>query len=788
MDTGWAVALLFVLLALLFYLPIVLGLRTFPDGDFTHHFLPFSRFFQSELLNGRLPVRVPFMYAGHPFLADVQTGVFYPPATLLLLATLPWQEPGARLYLLELEAIGQVAMAGYFTYLLAYSLTRVRWAGVLAGILFAFSGYLTGYPPVQLAVLRTAIWLPLILWTVLGGVQAPTRWRWWIGVGAALAVAFLAGHSQTFLYIIYFTAIWIAILVVARWRQGRIPLGGSAVQPPLHNDTAPRDADAAARPWRPLFLGLLLGLALALGLSAAQLLPSLEFVQLSVRANVDYAFVSGGFPIQDTWQLLLPHVLTIYSPLYVGVIGLGLAFMAFGVRAHEFPTRGVPPAALGIGFFGAVTLLALLVSYGAEGFLYPIVYRVLPGWNLFRGQERAAYLVAFGLSVLAGYGAAALPAMHPARRAWLATLFAGLVIAGAYVFGLLWQLPGRTAVGQGEFLLIAAATIALAATFAVMLRLPGWSGRRTALLLVLAGVNLFFANTATNVDSFGPARKAILPPEVEALQQAVAETAGDNVGLPGRVYNEFRVYEDYGLRAGVEDVWGASPLRLARYAALFAEFPLDRMWRLLGVEHVLTWRRELFEPSTLLAEYPQTTDTTYLHRLSESNPRAWLVAQVQPATDEEAAQLLADHQFDLETTALLPPDQLAVSASSGASAPPGANTVQLRQVSPSRVQVEVDGEQDGLLVVSENWMPGWRVEGAPPGKPVLGLTPFGVYRANLTLVGIPVPAGSWRFDLVYDPDSVRYGLWSSGATLALLGLGSGLVFLRRRKKAAAQPR
>jgi hypothetical protein len=372
----------------------------------------------------------------------------------------------------------------------------------------------------------------------------------------------------------------------------------------------------------------------------------------------------------------------------------------------------------------------------------------------------------------------------------LATLFAGLVIAGTYVFGLLWQLPGRTAVGQGEFLLIATVTIALAATFAVMLRLPGWSGRRTALLLVLAGVNLFWANAATNVDSFGPARKAILPPEVEALQQAVAETAGDNVGLAGRVYNEFRVYEDYGLRARVEDVWGASPLRLDSYAALFAEFPLDRMWRLLGVEHVLTWRRELFTPSTLLAEYPQATDTTYLHRLTEPHPRAWLATQVQPATDEEAARLLADHQFDLETTALLPPDQAAVSAPPGASAPPGPSVVKLHQVSPSQLQVEVDSEQGGLLVVSENWMPGWRVEGAPPatGESVLGLTPFGVNRANLTLLGIPVPAGSWRFDLVYEPASVRYGLWISAATLAVLGLGSGLAFLWRRRKAATQLR
>ena len=36
---------------------------------------------------------------------------------------------------------------------------------------------------------------------------------------------------------------------------------------------------------------------LTLALCAAQLWPSLEFANLSVRARVDYDFVSGGFPL-----------------------------------------------------------------------------------------------------------------------------------------------------------------------------------------------------------------------------------------------------------------------------------------------------------------------------------------------------------------------------------------------------------------------------------------------------------------------------------------------------------
>ena len=133
----------------------------------------------------------------------------------------------------------------------------------------------------------------------------PERWRWWVAAALAYAAAFLAGHSQTFLFLSYAVAGWILFLLIAA--------GGNR----------------ARTLWRvAAFYGLFLAL------SAAQLLPSLEFAGLSVRANVDYAFVSGGFPLRDTWQMLLPGVVSTFSPLYVGLIPLGLALVGvvFGVR------------------------------------------------------------------------------------------------------------------------------------------------------------------------------------------------------------------------------------------------------------------------------------------------------------------------------------------------------------------------------------------------------------------------------------------------------------------------
>ncbi len=310
-------------LTLIFYAPLLLGLRTFPDGDFTHHFLPFSLFQQAALRAGTLPLWNPYTYSGHPFLADTQAAVFYPVSNLVLWLTWPWTTVGARLYFLQLEAIIHIALAGYFVHLLVRELTQARWAALLSGCAFAFSGYLTGYPPLQLAVLRTAIWLPLILWLLTRAFAQPTAWRWWIGAAFAFATAFLAGHPQTFLHISY-TVTTYCVLRVALSYTGHPPPAGA--------------------PWARYtphaIFGFFSFLLLTVALSAAQLLPSLEFARLSVRANVDYDFVSGGFSLPDSWQLLLPGVLTQFSPLYIGVIGLGLAFLGIGYRVWSMRRSG----------------------------------------------------------------------------------------------------------------------------------------------------------------------------------------------------------------------------------------------------------------------------------------------------------------------------------------------------------------------------------------------------------------------------------------------------------------
>ena len=747
----------FVLFVIIFFASLLLGLDTLADGDFVDHYLPFSVFFHDELMAGRVPLWTPHTYSGQPFLADPQSAIFYPISTVLHFLTLPLTTVAARLYWLQVEVMVHVALAGFSTYLLVKDLTKNGKAALLSGILFAFSGYLTSYPLLQPTILRTAIWLPLLLWLIWRAIVVRRTLWWWMLAALTYAVAYLAGHPQTFIYLSYVVGIWILFLAVIYWRQHR-----------------------PGRKWiTHTLVAIILFYLVTLGLIAVQFLPSLEFIDFSVRADTDYNFVSSGFPIRDTWLIILPGVLTQFSPLYIGVIGLGLAIFAPTTALN--PTSRVSdgnatpiPLRYIVVFFLALTFIALLLSYGRNGFLYPLFYRWAPGWDLFRNQERAAYIMSLGSSVLAGIGYTCVAYASVQLRRRFAITYLVLVTVSVVVFAVVWQIAGRSAVSDIEYLVISTVSLLGVVFLAAYLWPVNISHRYSLILIALAALNLFLVNANTTRSSLTLREMAETRPEIAALVKATndcdieaAPCALQQQGMPGRVYNEHRVDGAFGMVTGVEEVWGDSPLRLERYAQLFEEFPLDRMWQVTGVEHVLTWRRELFEPSVLLAEYPQETDTTYLHRLIEPNPRAWLAQNVVVADDAKALSLLADHQFDIQTNVLLSPGEalkverpLIQSDSDD-----DADMVRIVRLSPNHLRIDVQTERDSLLVLSENWMPGWQATATQSNG---GTFTPSVLRANLSFLGIPLPQGDFVVDVSYQPASVRLGALVSGLTLIVL--------------------
>lgn len=804
----WLIILSFAALVILFYWRILTpnpaDRQSFPPGDFSAQFWAFATLEARELSAGRLPLWNPYTFAGAPFWADVQSAVFYPPSLLTFILSAPW---GFSLFALEVEAVAHFWLAAVLMYLFLRRATRSRAAAVIGGLTFTFSGYLTGYPSQQLAVLETVVWLPLILFFIhrayragIGQAEQPAAIRntgpadqlhlpSLLLAGLVWGLALLAGHPQSALVIAYLSTAYLLFLAPAPARTKPYP---PQVSP------AGRRLWLWGNVWRRLVFPALFFLLTGLALAAIQFVPAVEYTRLSVRAAGAYDKMAGGFPLTDLVQLLLPGLVSLYSPLYVGVAGLLLAIWA--VFSRTVFRREV-------WFWAVVALVALLISFGGNTFLYTPLYLIAPGFSIFRGQERWAVAAAFSLSALAGYGFAHLQharvsAPDPSEINTVPST-ARLLAVTRYLFFLALLLTLVSFYGLNDtgwrpdspFYNLLAAAILLTLLLALAWLLWRYSARfHPALMTVLtAGLicfDLFTANWQTNLYPELPEWHTRMPPAVAAIKQ----DAGDP-DEPFRVYNEFRLYDNYGVPFELEDLWGASPLRPLRYDQFLAPpMPIERAWELLNVKYVISWREELYLPSTIIYQEPAGQDTTYVHRLNTVGPRAWLANQAEIASDAAILEKIADPEFDRWRVALLEPgsEQFAAQvneaanrrAGQGASpsfasvdpAPQDATyhvaqthmTPRFTVHSPQSFSLQVTTPEPALLILSEISYPGWQasINGQP--APLL--------RADYTLRAVPVPPGEFTVSLKFRPAS-----FMAGAAISTLTLLAAVVFLMRHR-------
>src|SRR5690606_28264183 len=122
-----------------------------------------------------IPLWNPYNMAGHPFLADTQAAVFYPPRLLTIAAS---RFTGGFTYAtLQAEALLHYWIGAVLMYLFVRRLTASYLAGLVSALTLTFGGYQTGYPPLQLAILEAGVWLPLALLGLTRASEQPGGWN-----------------------------------------------------------------------------------------------------------------------------------------------------------------------------------------------------------------------------------------------------------------------------------------------------------------------------------------------------------------------------------------------------------------------------------------------------------------------------------------------------------------------------------------------------------------------------------------------------------------------------------
>jgi uncharacterized membrane protein YgdD (TMEM256/DUF423 family) len=500
-------------------------------------------------------------------------------------------------------------------------------------------------------------------------------------------------------------------------------------------------------------------------LAAAQLLPTLEFIARSPRADMNYEAVSFGLPLHELVSLVYPGYFG-GSPEYVGILPMILIGLALALGR---PRRDV--------IFWAVTgLLAMLLAFGGNTFLYPLFYLAAPGFDAVRDQERAFLVYALSAAILSGYGALALAApLDRARRAALGryerglrVLFGvGLALTALFFYG--WLASQQRDLFGGVLrhhvfglVLLAGSLILLALRPVRVLRRP-WG---MALLAGWIAFNLFSVNWRFNLEQPGAAGPFAPTPLTDTLRAQAAAPEPVRIASAGLLPGGAGAAGEYGL----QDIAGNTPLHLAAVEAFEAGVPEWRRWQLLNVHYVLSGR-DLDGPG-LARVFPTgdsvPPDQVRVYAMGDPFPRAWVVHRVEVIADESAAlaRLGAD-DFDLRRAAVVA-EPLALPLSDPAGS---GSTARVTAFAPADITLDVNAAADGLLVLSEVYYPGWQasVDGVPAR----------LVRADGLLRGVPVPQGQHTVHMWYAPVSVWLGLAVSG--LALVVSVGGLVVAARRR-------
>jgi hypothetical protein len=322
------------------------------------------------------PLWNPYLMCGVPLIAEIQSGLFYPPNIVFRIFPIDVATNISlfvHLYLLALS-----------TYCYGRQIHISRAGATIAAAVFCFCG------PVFLRVfighhsdLYTIAWIPAVFLIVnrIGHTPGP---RNFIFLGLILCLQFLAGHPQYLFYTILFA--WMYLLFVTRHL--------------LHRNLI--------RTWVLCNAGFFFSICIAVLIALPQIMPVYEMLSLSPRMSLDVRDVAQfSFPPQNLLTFLTPLIFGdgvkisywgLYNLwemcAYCGTISLILSIVAiknFKKQKH-------------IVFFLFSGVFALVMALGDHTPLFKLFFHVIPGFKMFRGHSKVHIFCCFAIALLAGIG------------------------------------------------------------------------------------------------------------------------------------------------------------------------------------------------------------------------------------------------------------------------------------------------------------------------------------------------------------------------------------------------
>lgn len=688
-------------------------------------FIPARVFIEESLSRGELPLWNPYLRLGQPFAASLIVQGLYLPTWLTTVVFGPALG-------FTVQHLLHVALAGVGGYLAARALRASPLAALVTALTFGASPLLTDLNGHR-NVVDAAAWAGWMVWAA-ARLARGGQLRWGVALAVFTSASFYAGSPETLVWELLFVlaTFWAQRPSLPSW--GRAGVAGVA----------------------------------CLGLSAALLLPALEFLRLTTRG--------AGSPDSVDWSASWAQLLALGWPradqprgeywgddqwwmvtVFVGAVPSLLALASLRRSRRVLAIAGVTLLLAALALGKHLPLTSWLWTSGPLG--------------AFRFPAKFLVGVAFGVALLAGLAVQRLSVVRR-RSAWGLALAVGvpvvMVLLGPTLLKLLGARPG---VMQGLPWVAGAVLLTLLAVFSW----PVGSERRARVagaLLTVAALELV-AHHALN-KGFGwekPERlmgassladaipddfrgrislamtDALVGPRDPSLPSFI-DTSRDAL-VPNRHQEErLRALEGYGAP---EPRW-LDEFQLAGDRAIFD---------LTGVEYYVRNGRPPYPDLQTVKTGPGLPT---LYRSATALPRARLLHRVEVLSSEEAVLERLRAEGQPARSALLLADGEFLNRDCEGS------TVKFTADEPHRLVLEVDSCGEGYLLLADAHFPGWVAEVDGREEEIL--------RADYALRAVRVDAGRHQVLLRYSPTSFTIGGAITLLTIAVLILAA--LALRRR--------
>jgi hypothetical protein len=378
----------------------------FDQYDMCQLELPRLQFHAREWNQHRIPLWNPHTWGGQPALGGMQPGPIYPLNVLFF--QLPLKDGVIPVGRWNWWFICIHAVAAYFTFLLCRDLRLTRAASVLGGITFSCAGFLGGVPWIDVA--NGVTWTPIIFLFVLRLLRGHRMVQSAVFLGVAIGISWFSGHHEIPLLNSY--AVLISLVAVAVFHR---------LDRRLLSSTAG-------------------AFALALLISAVQMMPAIEFGRYSKRwvGTDDVAgwndiipysvHAQHSLPWSGLRGLFVPGAPETYTGAFVGFTVLALATIALICCWSQRHLR----------YMIMLCVAGMIFALGVNTPLHWLLYKALPLLDKARTPVRCLYLVTFALSIAAAYGADFL--IRRNMRPWYQFVAGGVLLSLAF-----WEIGFTTA-------------------------------------------------------------------------------------------------------------------------------------------------------------------------------------------------------------------------------------------------------------------------------------------------------------------------------------------------------